>query len=186
MSMLISRSVGRKVVATATAATAFVLLYEVTVMDSRFALRQATEREDTAPPSTGATSPNEATWAESARNRSSPMRWARAAPGTSVSAAPASTVPTRCSTKGSSSETGPATSRTVSPKRPTRPSPGCTAMCALDASTVALLLRPGPGARTRIAETGGERTPTGEIRGAARSWDGRGGTPSPGPRAARG
>src|SRR5438045_1742209 len=54
MSMLISRSVGRKVVATATAATAFVLLYEVTVMDSRFALRQATEREDTAPPSTGA------------------------------------------------------------------------------------------------------------------------------------
>jgi 3D (Asp-Asp-Asp) domain-containing protein len=54
MSMLISRSIGRKVVATATAATAFVLLYEVTVMDSRFALRQVAEREDTAEPSAGA------------------------------------------------------------------------------------------------------------------------------------
>src|SRR6187200_2841379 len=54
MSMLISRSIGRKVVATATAATAFVLLYEVTVMDSRFALRRVAEREDTAEPSAGA------------------------------------------------------------------------------------------------------------------------------------
>src|SRR3954471_19494765 len=54
MSMLIARSIGRKAIATATAATAFVLLYEVTVMDSRFALRQVAEREDTAPPSAGA------------------------------------------------------------------------------------------------------------------------------------
>jgi 3D (Asp-Asp-Asp) domain-containing protein len=54
MSMLISRSIGRKVVATATAATAFVLLYEVTVMDSRSAHQQVAEREDTAEPSAGA------------------------------------------------------------------------------------------------------------------------------------
>src|ERR671936_3109354 len=54
MSMLISRSVGRKVVATATAATTFVLLYEVTVMDSRFALQQVAKREDTAAPAPGA------------------------------------------------------------------------------------------------------------------------------------
>src|SRR3982751_6141517 len=54
MPMLISRSIGRKVVATATAATAFVLLYEVTVMDSRFALRQVAEQGDTAAPAAGA------------------------------------------------------------------------------------------------------------------------------------
>jgi 3D (Asp-Asp-Asp) domain-containing protein len=54
MSMLIARSIGRKAIVTATAATAFVLLYEVTVMDSRFALRQVAEREDSAPPSAGA------------------------------------------------------------------------------------------------------------------------------------
>ena len=54
MQLLISRSLGRKFVATATAATTFVLLYEVTVMDSRFANRQMAEQEDTAPPAAGA------------------------------------------------------------------------------------------------------------------------------------
>ena len=52
--MLISRSTGRKLLATTTAAVAFVLLYEVTVMDSRYAAQQAEEREDTAPPAPGA------------------------------------------------------------------------------------------------------------------------------------
>jgi len=52
--MLISRSTGRKLIATTTAAVAFVLLYEVTVMDSRYAAQQAEEREDTAPPAPGA------------------------------------------------------------------------------------------------------------------------------------
>jgi 3D (Asp-Asp-Asp) domain-containing protein len=52
--MLISRSIGRKIVATMTAAVAFVLLYEVTVMDFRYAARQAVELEATAPPAPGA------------------------------------------------------------------------------------------------------------------------------------
>jgi 3D (Asp-Asp-Asp) domain-containing protein len=52
--MLISRSTGRKLLATTTAAVAFVLLYEVTVMDSRYAARQAEAQEDTAPPAPGA------------------------------------------------------------------------------------------------------------------------------------
>jgi 3D (Asp-Asp-Asp) domain-containing protein len=47
--MLISRSIGRKIVATMTAAVGFVLLYEVTVMDSRYADRQALELEAAAP-----------------------------------------------------------------------------------------------------------------------------------------
>ena len=51
--MLISRSVGRKIAATSTAAVGFVLLYEVTVMDSRYAARQAVEQEATAPPAPG-------------------------------------------------------------------------------------------------------------------------------------
>jgi len=52
--MLISRSIGRKIVATTTAAVSFVLLYEVTVMDSRYAARQAVELEASAAPSPGA------------------------------------------------------------------------------------------------------------------------------------
>jgi 3D (Asp-Asp-Asp) domain-containing protein len=51
--MLISRSIGRKILATATAAVAFVLLYEVTVMDSRFA-RHTVQREAAATPAPGA------------------------------------------------------------------------------------------------------------------------------------
>ncbi len=41
--MLISRSIGRKAIATTTAAVGFVLLYEATVMDSRNAARQTLE-----------------------------------------------------------------------------------------------------------------------------------------------
>ena len=52
--MLISGSIGRKVIATATAASAFVLLYEATVMDSRFAMHQSANREDTTVPAAGA------------------------------------------------------------------------------------------------------------------------------------
>jgi 3D (Asp-Asp-Asp) domain-containing protein len=52
--MLISRSIGRKVLATLTAGVGFVLLYEVTVMDSKYAARQVTKQEATAPPSPGA------------------------------------------------------------------------------------------------------------------------------------
>jgi 3D (Asp-Asp-Asp) domain-containing protein len=51
--MLISRSVARKLVATCTTAVAFVMLYEVTALDSRFAARQAEEQETTAPPAPG-------------------------------------------------------------------------------------------------------------------------------------
>ena len=51
--MLISRSIARKLVATSTAAVAFVMLYEVTAFDSRFAARQAEEQENTAPPAPG-------------------------------------------------------------------------------------------------------------------------------------
>ena len=52
--MLLSRSSGRKVLATATAAIAFACLYEVTTLDSRYAARQAELREATAVPEPGA------------------------------------------------------------------------------------------------------------------------------------
>ncbi|HET9265567.1 MAG TPA: 3D domain-containing protein [Vicinamibacterales bacterium] len=52
--MLLSRSTGRKIVATALAAVSFALLYEVTALDSKFAARQADLREDTAVPAAGA------------------------------------------------------------------------------------------------------------------------------------
>ena len=52
--MLLSRSTGRKIVATTTAAVTFALLYEVTTLDSRYAARQAEVRESTATPSPGA------------------------------------------------------------------------------------------------------------------------------------
>jgi 3D (Asp-Asp-Asp) domain-containing protein len=46
--MFLSRSTGRKIVATATAAVTFALLYEVTTLDSRYAARHA-ELRDGAP-----------------------------------------------------------------------------------------------------------------------------------------
>ena len=52
--MLLSRSLGRKVIATGTAAVAFAFLYEVTILDSRYAARQAELREATAAPAPGA------------------------------------------------------------------------------------------------------------------------------------
>jgi 3D (Asp-Asp-Asp) domain-containing protein len=52
--MLLSRSIGRKIVATGTAAVAFALLYEVTILDSRYAARQAELREASARPAPGA------------------------------------------------------------------------------------------------------------------------------------
>jgi 3D (Asp-Asp-Asp) domain-containing protein len=52
--MLLSRSAGRKLVATSTAAVAFAFLYEVTILDSRYAARQAELRQTTAVPSPGA------------------------------------------------------------------------------------------------------------------------------------
>lgn len=52
--MLLSRSLGRKIVATGTAAVAFAFLYEVTILDSRYAARQAELREATAMPFPGA------------------------------------------------------------------------------------------------------------------------------------
>jgi 3D (Asp-Asp-Asp) domain-containing protein len=52
--LLLSRSTGRKIVATGTAAVAFAFLYEVTILDSRYAARQAELREVTAAPSPGA------------------------------------------------------------------------------------------------------------------------------------
>jgi 3D (Asp-Asp-Asp) domain-containing protein len=51
--MLLSRSFKRKVVATCGAALGFSLLYEVTVLDSRYAAEQAAQRESTAPPAPG-------------------------------------------------------------------------------------------------------------------------------------
>jgi len=51
--MLLSRSLGRKVIATGTAAVAFAFLYEATILDSRYAARQAELREATATPSPG-------------------------------------------------------------------------------------------------------------------------------------
>ena len=52
--MFLSRSTGRKIVATTTAAVTFALLYEVTTLDSRYAARQAEFRETTASPAPGA------------------------------------------------------------------------------------------------------------------------------------
>jgi 3D (Asp-Asp-Asp) domain-containing protein len=52
--MLLSRSLGRKIVATGTAAVAFAFLYESTILDSRYAARQAEFRESTARPAPGA------------------------------------------------------------------------------------------------------------------------------------
>jgi 3D (Asp-Asp-Asp) domain-containing protein len=52
--MLLSRSSGRKIVATSLAAVSFALLYEVTVLDSRYAARHAELREATATPAPGA------------------------------------------------------------------------------------------------------------------------------------
>ena len=54
MMLLLSRSLGRKIVATGTAAVAFAFLYEVTILDSRYAARQAELREATATPAPGA------------------------------------------------------------------------------------------------------------------------------------
>jgi 3D (Asp-Asp-Asp) domain-containing protein len=51
--MLLSRSAGRKIVATATTAVAFAFLYEVTTLDSRYAAKQAELREATAAPAPG-------------------------------------------------------------------------------------------------------------------------------------
>jgi 3D (Asp-Asp-Asp) domain-containing protein len=52
--LLLSRSIGRKIVATGIAAVAFACLYEVTILDSRYAARRAELRETTAIPSPGA------------------------------------------------------------------------------------------------------------------------------------
>ncbi|HEY7290271.1 MAG TPA: 3D domain-containing protein [Vicinamibacterales bacterium] len=52
--MIISGSIWRKSVVTVVAAGAFVSLYEVTILDSRYAARLATTREQTAMPEPGA------------------------------------------------------------------------------------------------------------------------------------
>ena len=52
--MLLSRSLGRKIVATGTAAVAFAFLYEATILDSRYAVRQMELWESTAKPAPGA------------------------------------------------------------------------------------------------------------------------------------
>jgi 3D (Asp-Asp-Asp) domain-containing protein len=52
--MFLSRSTGRKIVATTTAAVTFALLYEVTTLDSRYAARQVEIRELTDAPLPGA------------------------------------------------------------------------------------------------------------------------------------
>jgi 3D (Asp-Asp-Asp) domain-containing protein len=52
--MFLSRSTGRKIVATTTAAVTFALLYEVTTLDSRYAARQAEIYELTGAPTQGA------------------------------------------------------------------------------------------------------------------------------------
>ena len=54
MMLLLSRSLGRKIVATGVAAVAFACLYEVTILDSRYAARRAELREATATPAPGA------------------------------------------------------------------------------------------------------------------------------------
>jgi 3D (Asp-Asp-Asp) domain-containing protein len=48
--MFLTRSTGRKIVATATAAVTFALLYEVTTLDSRYAARMAEVRDGTPTP----------------------------------------------------------------------------------------------------------------------------------------
>ena len=52
--MIIARSLWRKAIVTAVAAAAFVSLYEVTILDSQNAARQAVLRETTAAPYPGA------------------------------------------------------------------------------------------------------------------------------------
>jgi 3D (Asp-Asp-Asp) domain-containing protein len=52
--MLLSRSLGRKIVATGTAAVAFAFLYEATILDSRYAVRQMELWESNATPAPGA------------------------------------------------------------------------------------------------------------------------------------
>ena len=52
--MILLRSAWHKIVATAFAALCFVMIYEVTTFDSRYAARQAVLREATALPSAGA------------------------------------------------------------------------------------------------------------------------------------
>ena len=42
--MLLSRSTGRKIIATAAAAVSFAFLFEVTVLDSRYAARKARKK----------------------------------------------------------------------------------------------------------------------------------------------
>jgi 3D (Asp-Asp-Asp) domain-containing protein len=51
--MFLTRSTGRKFVVTATAAVSFALLYEVTTLDSRFAIRIAGQEELTGKPAPG-------------------------------------------------------------------------------------------------------------------------------------
>jgi 3D (Asp-Asp-Asp) domain-containing protein len=51
---MIARSLWRKGMVTAVAATAFVSLYEVTILDSQYAARQADLEESTPPPAPGA------------------------------------------------------------------------------------------------------------------------------------
>lgn len=51
--MRISHSLWRKLVVTCTAGTGFVLLYQATILDSRYAARQAVQREDKADPALG-------------------------------------------------------------------------------------------------------------------------------------
>jgi 3D (Asp-Asp-Asp) domain-containing protein len=52
--VIISRSFWRKTIVTVVAAGAFASLYEVTILDSKYAARQATTRENTALPYPGA------------------------------------------------------------------------------------------------------------------------------------
>jgi 3D (Asp-Asp-Asp) domain-containing protein len=51
---LLSRSLGRKIVATMIASIGFALLYETTIRDSWYAARRAVSRESTVPPFAGA------------------------------------------------------------------------------------------------------------------------------------
>jgi 3D (Asp-Asp-Asp) domain-containing protein len=52
--MILSRSLSRKLVATLFGMVGFVLLYEVTIIDSQYAARQEARREQTAEPAPGA------------------------------------------------------------------------------------------------------------------------------------
>jgi 3D (Asp-Asp-Asp) domain-containing protein len=52
--MFLTRSFRRKLIATAMGAVGFVFLYEATTLDSRYAARQAEQREPTATPAPGA------------------------------------------------------------------------------------------------------------------------------------